>query len=445
MLRSTAVRASYFAVFGAFIFSAALSQSKPSFELSATSVLVDETIAVRLSGLPPSRPVTVRLLQRSAAAGLWRSDATFVADQEGRVDLTRMAPMSGSYSGVAPMGLVWSLQRDDPSVQLPQAASATRPAPIEAELTAEINGTAVATATVLRQALAVGVRITAVRERGLVGAFYEPPGPGRHPAMLVFGGSEGGLIDAWSYPGGLSSRGYAVLALAYFGVEGLPPKLSMIPLEYFKTALDWLSGQPAVDPRRIGIFGGSRGGELALLLGATYPQVATVVADVPSHVVWAGCCDSLAAPAWTLGGNPIPRVVTVASREAVARHENGQPHEEVHTFLALLEDTSAVARGIIPVERIKAPVLLISARDDRRWPSTYMADQVVDRLRQRGFHYPVTHLAYDDAGHAIGRPHFPSLNRFGGTTEGNGRARAEHWESMLQFLETNLRSAPRGK
>ena len=439
MLRAAAVLASYFVAVGALSSTPAVSQLEPRFELSGTSVLVDEPIEIRVSGLPAGRPVTVRLLQRNAA-GFWRSHATFVADQDGRVDLTRVAPASGSYSGVAAMGLVWSLQRDDPSLQPPQAANAARLAPIEAELTVEIDGTVVAKATVRRHALNTDVRVTEVRERGLVGAFYEPSGPGRHPAMLVFGGSEGGLIDAWSYPGGLSSRGYAVLALAYFGIEGVPPRLSMIRLEYFKTALDWLAHQATVDSKRIGIFGSSRGGELALLLGATYPQIATVVAHVPSHVVWAGCCDSLAPPAWTLGGKPIPRVMTVASREAVARYENGQPHQEVHTFLALLEDTSAVARGIIPVERIKAPVLLISGRDDRRWPSTYMADQVVARLKQHGFRYPVTHLAFDDAGHAIGRPHFPSLNAFGGTTEGNGRAREEHWESMLRFLDSNLRA-----
>jgi dienelactone hydrolase len=428
---------------GAFFSAPAVSQPGPRFELSGSSVLVDETVEIRLSGLPSGRPVTVRLQQHDTA-GLWRSHATFVADGGGRIDLARMAPVSGSYSGVAPMGLVWSLQRD-PAVERREATRAASPAPVQAELTAEIDGTVGARVIVRRHALAADVRVTEVRDRGLVGVFYEPPGQGRHPAMLVFGGSEGGLVDAWSYPGGLSSRGYAVLALAYFGVEGLPPKHSMIPLEYFKTALDWLSEHPAVDARRIGIFGSSRGGELALLLGATYPQIATVVAHVPSHVVWAGCCDSLADPAWTLGGKPIQRVVTVPTPEAVARHANGQAPQSVHQFLALLDDASAVARGIIPVERINAPVLLISGRDDRMWPSTYMADQVVARFRQHGFRHPVTHLAYDDAGHALGRPHFYTVNRLGGTTEGNGRARAEHWESMLRFLETNLRSAPQPK
>jgi Acyl-CoA thioester hydrolase/BAAT N-terminal region len=38
----------------------------------------------------------------------WRSHATFVADSNGRVDVTRQAPIVGTYDGVAPMGLFWS-------------------------------------------------------------------------------------------------------------------------------------------------------------------------------------------------------------------------------------------------------------------------------------------------------------------------------------------------
>ena len=77
-----------------------------------------------------------------------------------------------------------------------------------------------------------------------------------------------------------------------------------------------------------------------------------------------------------------------------------------------------------------APVLLISGRDEDVWPSTYMAEQVVERLRRHAFPHPVTHLAYDDAGHAIGRPHYRMFPGLGGTPSGNARARAEHWEAM---------------
>ena len=417
----------------------ALSQSQPSFELSSDSVLADEVVTITLSGVPPGEPVTVRL-ELHDTRGLWRSHATFVADGTGRVDLEQMAPVSGSYSGVAPMGLVWSVERDE-AVEPQPASPSGNPPPVPIDLAAEVDGEIVATATFSRRAVALDVRVTEVREAGLVATFYQPPGDGPHPGMLVFGGSGGGVLGPWSYPGGIASWGYAVLALGYFGTDGRPPTLSRIPLEYFKTGLDWLGDHEAVDANRVGVFGGSRGAEVALLLGATYPGVKAIVALAPSHVVWAGCCDeaAFASPAWTYGGEPIPRVESEATPEDAARQADGLEPQLVHRFLALLENATDLERAIIPVERINGPVLLISGRDDYVWPSTLMADRIVARLERHGFRHPVAHVAYDNAGHAITRP-FPSMvHTMGGTPEGNARAWVAHWRTMQEFLEANLR------
>lgn len=80
------------------------------------------------------------------------------------------------------------------------------------------------------------------------------------------------------------------MALAYFAVPGtgLPAELVDIPLKDFAGALAWLRNQPAVDPAHVAL-GASRGGELALLLAATYPQqLQAVAAYVPSSVVNGG-------------------------------------------------------------------------------------------------------------------------------------------------------------
>ena len=69
----------------------------------------------------------------------------------------------------------------------------------------------------------------------------------------MLGGSEGGLgAGAARVARAIAEHGYAVLQLAYFGAPGLPKQLQLIPLEYFKTAIDWLAAQPGVDPRRMG-------------------------------------------------------------------------------------------------------------------------------------------------------------------------------------------------
>jgi dienelactone hydrolase len=50
-----------------------------------------------------------------------------------------------------------------------------------------------------------------------------------------------------------------------------------------------LKRHPMVDAVRVAAVGNSKGGELALLLGATYPQdVKAVVGYAPSAVVWEG-------------------------------------------------------------------------------------------------------------------------------------------------------------
>jgi dienelactone hydrolase len=365
----------------------------------------------------------------------WTADATFTADRGGRIDLTRMAPVRGSYRDVDAMGLFWSAERAKTSS--PAAASGEDDESSSPEiwsLTAEIGNAIVARASVRRRAVAADVRVTPVRADGLVGVFYEPPGDGRHPAVLVLGGSGGGIPPALGPAGGLASRGYAVLALAYFGVEPLPRALSNIPLEYFGTALRWLAGQPSVDAGRIGVLGASRGGELALLLGVVYPSIRSVVAYMPSNVVWRGCCDLSTAVAWTVAGRPIAMMPPPGRRLA-----------------------TDVERAEIHVEKIHGAVLLISGKDDGVWESAPMADKIAVRLKRGDFPYPFQSLTYDHAGHSITRPYESTMNlngrrhpltgrvvHAGGTPAGTAKAREESWRQMLGFVDRHLRDLTPG-
>ena len=413
---------------------AAVVQQRPGttvvIELPQNDVLVDESIPVVVSGLKPKSVVTLHA-RGGANDNPWTSSAAFTADAAGRVDLARMAPDAGRYKEVDPMGLFWSASR----VSADEAGlSDDGRTAVTAEswtLTAEIGGAVVATATIRRRGVAPGVRVTPVRDNGLVGSFYEPARPGRHPAFLVLGGSGGGVPPPLGPAGGLASHGYAVLALAYFGAPGLPRTLSNIPLEYFATALQWMSAQPSVDPSHVGVLGLSRGAELALLLGTIHPDFHAVVAYMPSNVIVRGCCDAGTPVAWTLGGRAIAPAPFVPMRRSMT-----------------------MDRPEIPVERIHGAVMLISGRDDEVWPSTEMADDIMARLRQHRFAHPFMHLAYDHAGHGIGRPFTSTMElnsrrhpltgrivRMGGTPSGTARARADSWRRMLAFVDEHLRDS----
>jgi dienelactone hydrolase len=132
----------------------------------------------------------------------------------------------------------------------------------------------------MHPALDPTIQTIQVRDGGLVGTFYLPGTAPPWPAVVVVGGSSPGIFGL---PGSMfASSGIASLALAYFGMPGLPKTFERIPLEYFKLALDWLAHRADVRQDAIAVAGASRGGELALLLAATYPQFRAVVSWVGS-------------------------------------------------------------------------------------------------------------------------------------------------------------------
>lgn len=71
-----------------------------------------------------------------------------------------------------------------------------------------------------------------------------PPGKGPFP----------GIVDLYTWGGGLSeprasllaSKGYVVLALAYYGYQDLPKKVKLLNLEYFEEAVTYLRALPEV-------------------------------------------------------------------------------------------------------------------------------------------------------------------------------------------------------
>ena len=409
------------------IASPGLGRQTPHFEITPDAVLFDERFRLVLNGLKPQEEVTIRA---DGNRGVWQSSGTFRGDDRGQVVVAD------------PMRLVWSATSRQPPGNSPFAQAQPW------TFTAEVGGQPIATRTIVRHPVAENVRVVPVRERGLVGTAYFPADTGRRPAIIVLPGSGGGVPGPGTYAGGLASKGYVVLALAYFNAEGLPPLLKNIPLEYFATAVDWLTSQPAVEPTRIGVLGTSRGGELALLLGATYPSLFhVVVANVPSNVVWPGLSDDSEAPAWTLKGEPLPSVpshVTAADRVLSSRER----------FLKSMQDATVLAGAEIHVERFDGPVLLFSGKDDQLWPSDVFAARIVERLKAHRFKHPVEHYSYEHAGHRMARPHVPTSDvrevrihsvskrstMSGGTPEGQARANEDSWQKLLNFLDKHLRN-----
>lgn len=274
------------------------------------------------------------------------------------------------------------------------------------------HGHAVAHATIARRTVAPGVVAHEVRA-GLYGERFDPPAAKAGPAVLVIGGSEGGLSTA-GLAAMLASHGHPAMALAYFGAPGLPSQLKDIPLEYFAHALRVL--RRTADGRPVVVLGISRGGEAALLIGATFPSlVQGVVALVPSNVVNPSTDGRF--PAWTLGGRPVPHVRAMDFGDA---------------------DPVRTPAAVIRVERIKGPVLTASGGQDELWPSYLYADTLQHRLAVHHFSYVHRNLYFENAGHLLGGalPYLPTSasRRTGGTAAANEAAKAILWPRVLAFM-----------
>lgn len=386
---------------------------------------LDTTLDVRVVDLPPDERVTVR-----ATTGDWASSAVFLADERGVVDLRRHAPVEGAYAGVDPMGLFWSMTR-----------TGERSGPTLVEVVG------VGKVELDRLTVPDGVRRTEVRENGLVAVLFEPDDGEVHPGVVVLGGSEGGLheLDAAL----LAGHGFAALALAYFGVPEVPDDLVEVPLEYVGTALEWLGARAGA----LGVVGGSRGGELALLVGATFPQVKAVVSVAGSGVVTqcVGPGTRLLqkleheAASWTWQGRPLPYLPYSIPDELRGRVVSGKPVRLAQAFDfsdGIPEDTE------IPVERIEGGVLLLSSGRDESWPSAGLSEVAWQRLTGRGHAFRHERVVYPEAGHLIaGPPHRPvelvvpgpGVNfTMGGTRGATAAARADAWRRTVEFFSDQL-------
>lgn len=194
---------------------------------------------------------------------------------------------------------------------------------------------------------------------------------GSRRQMLLGWHNRGYYHGAYAFNQYLASRGYAVLSVNYRSGIGYgtafrnPPNYGRQGASEYQDVLDagrWLQNHEAVDPERVGLWGGSYGGYLTAMGLARNSDV--FKAGVDLHGVhdwweqtrWYGRNDARLAPQWAR-----------MDPEALERQR----------------ETAFEASPVADMDTWTSPVLIIHGDDDRNVPFEASID-LVARLRQKG-------------------------------------------------------------
>ena len=378
---------------------------------------------VRLSGFPPRADVHVSYT-RPTPGPAYRSSATYRTNQQGVVELST-SPVAGDWKTPFPEAPYWTMKAD-PAASMPRdgvvllqarsgviSAQAEYPLPVEPAATIEPVAT-------------------------FPGAFLARPtgASGPLPLIIVLGGSEADDLTARLIAPRLAAAGFAALGLPYRSplregrqaIPGLPTVFSEIPVDQLEQVHAWARNDRRVDARRIGLWGFSKGAELALIAASNYDWIDAVAAISPSDVVWegfgSGTVERTGTPSFSLKGRPMAFVPYGAPGRLRDAKEIGRWQNP---------DRAAAAR--IPVENYGGRLLVAGGAKDRSWDSAGMAQSIAERRSEAG--RSTVSLIFPDANHLLTAPALVpvELGTAGGTVEGNGQARLEIWDATVRLFQ----------
>ena len=284
----------------------------------------------------------------------------------------------------------------------------------------------------------------------VVGTICAPANDSRkHPAMILLGGSEcGDLLKRIAVT--FAEHGYVAVSVQYCGGVKKTPLID-VPVETVGAALAMLEKRAGVDARHIGILGGSKGGEFALLAASTYPQIVAVVADVPSPYGFMGLDlnDQVSGCSWSRDGKALPCIAPdpAAAQQIGMAFGLGKPVVLRSLYDAsVAADPAQVRAATFALENINGPVLCLAGADDQVWNSRAQCGDAMAYLHAHQHHFADREIVYPNAGHtflwatrgvksAITSYKAGGVTmEFGGTPEGDVAASSAAWTTIWAFL-----------
>ena len=389
-------------------------------ELISQTDLADESFYIAINGLEPRAMYCVEmylsdyycinaplLLDHDV---IWKSTAIFLSDQDGMIDTSQTASISGSYKGVSEMGLFFNAKPlKNRKRRLPSSLDRI---PLRdcfgVEIKIRLGKDVVAEQSFVRRYMNLGVRYQDIYDKHFQGRLFYDEKLRRAPAVIIVSGSEGRIEKAQNIAQLLSSRGYICLAIAYFGLEGLPQNLERIPIECLEEAKDFLYHHPQVDNTKIGIYGRSKGAELVLAGQSILDNVQCLVLNSNSSS-WTCLQKELPYQKFQLGNYLLNKFF--------GKH--------------IPEDS----RAQIDVSKIASPLLLLGSDVDEIWNASSAIDNIISHYKGES----ILFKKYHETGHMLTVAYQPN-HRYRKDWRLLMKESVDSWFATINFFDTHLKN-----
>ncbi|XP_052105402.1 acyl-coenzyme A thioesterase 3-like isoform X2 [Mytilus californianus] len=274
-----------------------------------------------------------------------------------------------------------------------------------------------------------------IKHGRLKGTLFIPPGHGPFPGVIDMFGTVGGIMEFRAAM--LANKGFITFALCYMTSYDVKE----IETSYLQEAVTWFCSHPATMKTGIGMFGVSKGGELALLLSTICTKIKAVV---------------------NINGPPFNSSAPLAPFDNYVEMNHSaaltvQPDESLvfRTRDAICDNLTS--EKLTQTWRTDVQILYLVGEDDQSLHPR--CAQMFQETYPRSKQHNLTVVRYPGTGHLIEPPYLPicpSNNKtyvvdsfgekiqkevilmWGGEKEAHSKAQEDSWNRIIMFFHSVL-------
>ena len=221
----------------------------------------------------------------------------------------------------------------------------------------------------------------------------------RHKGVvIIFGGSEGSINEHMAEY--LTSAGYEVVAVYYFGQKDQPQSGETIGIELYEEIYSYII-ESCQNTDTITILGASKGAQLALLISTYYDSVDNLILIAPSAYISPGHKLGMNS-SWTYNEEEIEylngKAIKLLIKSTIDIILNKAQDQLVY-MNSLINRSTNLEEARIKAENSSADMLIIYGGDDRMIPAKSSSYIIKEHAKTE-----VIIQGYENAGHAFGSP-----------------------------------------